>query len=462
MADNKLVVLGAGPGGYAAAFLAADRGMQVTLVDADAEPGGVCLHRGCIPSKALLHLAKLIEETRAAKHCGLDFGEPRIDLEQIRSWKSGVIEKMTGGLNALCKQRNVVKVQGRGVLRDANTLAIAGGETLNFDRCIVATGSSPLIPRNMSDAGVWDSTAALKLDAIPERLLVVGGGYIGLELGTVYAALGSRVTVAELTDGLLPGVDRELVRPLQTRLKRNFASIHLNTRVTAMKKQGSTIHAEFDGEAENASFDAVLVAIGRQPNSSDLGLENTQARVNDRGFIEVDANGRTADPSIYAIGDVAGGMQLAHKATADAKAAVDAIANGGTREKPPVIPAVVFTDPEIAWCGLTATEAKEQGRDVQLARFPWSASGKAQILGRGEGLTQWVVEPETGKVLGAGIVGAGAGDLISEAVLAVELGANARDIAHSVHPHPTVSETLMEAAETFGGQAIHIYKRPRR
>ncbi len=462
MTDKKLVVLGAGPGGYAAAFLAADRGMQVTLVDANPLPGGVCLHRGCIPSKALLHLAKLIEETRAARACGLDFGDPAIDLDKIRAWKDGIIEKMTGGLNALGKQRGVTWVQGRGAFRDSHTLDIEGGESLTFDAAIVATGSRPLVPDSMRLDGVWDSTAALKLESIPGRLLVIGGGYIGLELGTVYAALGSRVTVCELTDGLLPGVDRELVRPLQARLKKQLENIFLNTRVTALTPADGTIHAAFDGEAEDAEFDRVLVSIGRSPNSGALGLEKTQARIDDHGFIEVDASGRTADPALFAIGDVAGGAQLAHKATADAKAAIETIADGETHNRKPVIPAVVFTDPEIAWCGLTANQAKETGKDVVLARFPWSASGKAQILGRGEGLTQWVVESASGKVLGAGIVGAGAGDLISEAALAVELGARAEDIARTVHPHPTISETLMEAAETFDGQAVHIYKRPRR
>ncbi|MFQ5448980.1 MAG: dihydrolipoyl dehydrogenase [Nitrospinaceae bacterium] len=466
MSQENLLVLGAGPGGYAAAFLAADRGMAVTLVESGPRPGGVCLHRGCIPSKTLLHLAKLIHEVRDARQWGLTFGEPKIDLEAIRQWKNRVVDKMSGGLETLCKQRGVRFVQGRGVFKDSHTLEIADKETLTFGHCILAVGSRPALPKMFSEAGprIMDSTSALEMEEIPGRLLIVGGGYIGLEMGTVYAALGSCVTVVEMTDGLLPGVDRDLVRPLRARLKNDFENIYLNTKVTSVCGENSGVRAVLEGEAgpREQNFDRVLVSVGRVPNSRGIGLENTRVELDERGYVQTDQRRKTADDAIHAIGDVIGGAMLAHKASAEARAVVEAVAGGAGEFDHRTIPAVVFTDPEIAWCGLTESEARAAGREVAVARFPWGASGRAQTLGRADGLTKMIIDPKSERILGAGLTGSGAGELIAEAVLAVEMGAVVQDLAGSIHPHPTLSETLMEAAESYHGQSPHLYKKPRK
>jgi len=465
MNQTHLLVLGAGPGGYASAFLAADLGMNVTLVDAHPKPGGVCLHRGCIPSKTLLHIAKLINETRQAKAWGLDFGEPKIDLEKLRGWKNDVVQKMSGGLVQLSKQRGVNFINGHGVFKDSHTLEISGKEKISFDHCIVAVGSRPVSPELFSAMGprVMDSTTALELNDIPERLLVVGGGYIGLEMGSVYEALGSLVTVVEMTDGLLPGVDRDLVRPLQARLKKGFENILLNTKVMAVKEVSEEVVVELgssNGTTEQ-TFDRVLVSVGRQPNSNGLGLANTNVQVDDRGFIQVGPQQQTSDKSIWAIGDVTGGAMLAHKASWEAHLVVESISGQSASPGKGTMPAVVFTDPEIAWCGLSETDCRDQGKAVNISKFPWGASGRAQTFGRPDGLTKLILEPESDKILGVGIVGTGAGELIAEAVLAIEMEATAKDLAAAIHPHPTLSETLKEAAEAYLGKSPHIYKKPR-
>ena len=466
MNKKRVIILGAGPGGYTAAFLAADRGMQVTLIDENSKPGGVCLHRGCIPSKSLLHLSRLIEETRDAEAFGLKFQPPEIDLQRIRQWSRGVIDKMSNGLISLCKQRGVDFVHGRARFLDSNSLIINENEQIKFDHCILATGSQPVCPPLFSKISdrLLTSTSALELEEIPERLLVVGGGYIGLEMGTVYSALGSRVTVAEMTGDLLPGVDRDLVRALLPRLKSKFQSIYLNTQVTSCELKENKVAAEFEGpgDIEPANYDRVLVAVGRKPNSMDLGLESTRVRMDDKGFVKVDEGYQTAEPSIFAIGDVIGGTMLAHKASAEGKNVVKILSGEEPILKAHCIPAVVFTDPELAWCGLTETEAQNNNRKVQVAKFPWGASGRAHALGRPDGVTKLILDPDTEEVLGMGIAGVGAGELVGEGVLAVDNGLKAKDLAHSIHPHPTLSETIMETAESFYGEATHIYKKLRK
>lgn len=464
----ELVVIGAGPGGYAAAFLAADLGMQVALVDLDVNPGGVCLYRGCIPSKALLHVAKLVTESREAERWGVHFDAPRIDLERLRAWKDEVVGKLTGGLGQLARQRKITFVQGRATLTGPTSLSVesaAGTEQISFAHAIVATGSRPAtIPSlDISSPRVMDSTGALALDDIPGSLLVVGGGYIGLEMGSVYAALGSRVTVVEMTDGLLPGADRDLVTPLAKRLGGAFEAILLSTTVTGMRDTGTGVAVTLRSAAgeEERVFDKVLVSIGRKPNTAGLGLEHTRVVVGARGFIEVDAQMRTAEPTIFAIGDIVGEPQLAHKASHEGRVAVEVIAGHKVAFEPRAIPAVVFTDPEIAWAGLTETRAKLEGIDVKVARFPWAASGRATTLDRFDGVTKLVLDAATERVLGVGICGPGAGELIAEGTLAIEMGAVARDLALTIHPHPTLSETVMESAEVFFGTATHLY-RPRR
>jgi len=465
-----IAVIGGGPGGYAAAFLAADLGMRVTLIDQELNPGGVCLYRGCIPSKALLHVAKLIDESRHAKNWGVEYADPKIDLARLRSWKEGVVKKLTGGLGQLSKQRKVEYIQGRASFDTSNVLRVRreGGteESLSFDRVIIATGSRPaIIPALKLDSPrMMDSTSALDLAEVPKALLVIGGGYIGLELGTVYAALGSKVSVVEMLPGLLPGADRDLVLPLHKRVEKIFDSILLNTTVAAVKEEASGICVTFEGteviERERV-FDRVLVSVGRKPNSEIHGLEKTQVRVGQRGFIQVNKQLQTDDPAIYAIGDVVGEPMLAHKASHEGRTAVEAIAGHKVAFEPNAIPAVVFTDPEIAWCGLTETQAQKENREIRVARFPWGASGRAMTLDRTEGSTKLILDPQTERVLGVGIVGAGAGELIAEGVLAIEMGAVAQDIALSIHPHPTLSETLMESAEVFFGTSTHVY-RPKR
>jgi dihydrolipoamide dehydrogenase len=471
MADQQtdLIVLGGGPGGYPAAFDAADHGKKVVLIDEGAKPGGVCLNRGCIPSKALLHVARLINETKEATEWGLVFSKPKIDLNKLRDWKNGVIGKMAGGITELCRARGVTLIQGRGGFLDDHTLEVkkADGktDTVRFENCILATGSIPAMPPafNIGDPRVMDSTGALDLADIPGSLLVVGGGYIGLEMGCVYAALGSKVTVVELTPGLLPGADRDLVRPLQKRLEHQFAAIHLNTKVESLQASRGGIVAMLAGEGvePKQTFDRVLIAIGRRPNSKGFGLEKTGVAVNEKGFIPIDRQRRTNVSHIFAIGDVAGEPMLAHKATREAKVAVEALLGEAAEFDNIAIPAVVFTDPEIAWCGLQEADAKTQDRDVKVVRFPWGASGRATTLGRNEGLTKLIVDPSTERILGVGIVGVNAGEMIAEAVLAVETAAVARDLAESIHAHPTLSETLMEAAEMVFGQATHTYRAKR-
>ncbi len=468
----NIAVIGAGPGGYAAAFLAADLGMDVTLIDPEINPGGVCLYRGCIPSKALLHVAKLIEESEQAKNWGIDFARPNIELARLRTWKEGVVRKLTGGLGILSKQRHVTYIQGRAAFENSTTLRVTNADeaetTLSFDRIIIATGSRPaIIPALKIDSPrLMDSTGALNLEDIPGRLLVVGGGYIGLELGSVYAALGTRVTVVEMLSGLLPGADRDLVLPLHKRLEKMFEAILLNTTVSSLKEEGSGIRATFEGkdikdDQREKLFDRVLVSVGRKPNSEIPGIEKTQIKVGARGFIEVNKQLQTADPSIYAIGDVVGEPMLAHKAMHEGRTAVEAIAGHKVAFEPNAIPAVVFTDPEVAWAGLTETQAEKENREVKVARFPWGASGRAVTLDRPDGVTKLIIDPQTERVVGIGIVGIGAGELIAEGVLAIEMAALAKDVALTIHPHPTLSETVMESAEVLFGTSTDVF-RPKR
>ena len=466
MSAQRLAVLGGGPGGYAAAFLAADLGLAVTLIDDAPNPGGVCLYRGCIPSKALLHVAKVIGDAREAEAWGVRFGAPQIDLAGVRAWKGSVVNRLTGGLGSLARQRKVTLMQGRGRFTGSHEIVVntAGGEQrVAFDHAIIATGSRPAAPPALAiDSGrVLDSTSALELADVPERLLVVGGGYIGLELGSAYAALGSAVTVVEMTDGLLPGVDRDLVGVLERRLRGSLAAVHTGTRVEAVEETGDGLAVTLSGAASGTErYDRMLVSVGRVPNTGNLGLEQTGVAVGADGFIEHDDQQRTGDPAIFAVGDVAGQPMLAHKASHEGRVAAEAAAGRRVAFEPQAIPAVVFTDPEIAWCGLTETEAKAHGRDVRVARFPWAASGRATTLGRPEGLTKLLVDPGTERLLGCGIAGPGAGELIAEAVLAVEMGAVATDLRLTIHPHPTLSETLMEAGEALFGTATHVF-RPR-
>jgi dihydrolipoamide dehydrogenase len=463
---TRLIVIGAGPGGYAAAFHAADLGMQVTLIDADPNPGGVCTFRGCIPSKALLHAAKVLDEAKHADVFGIAFAKPSIDIDKLRAWKDAVVRKQTGGLGLLAKSRKVTYIQGRASFVDATTVSAstaAGDQKLTADYVIIATGSVPAKVPNVSidSPKVLDSTTALELPDLPNRLLVVGGGYIGLELGTVYAALGSRVTVVEMTDGLLPGADRDLVAVVAKRMASCAEAILLETKVTSVKDDRNGLVVTFDGKnppTGSQTFDRVLVSVGRRPNSAIAGLDKTKVKVNERGFIEVNGQRRTAEPSIFAIGDVVGEPMLAHKASHEARVAVEAIHGHPAVFEPRAIPAVVFTDPELAWTGLTETEARKQNRAVEIAKFPWAASGRATTLDRPDGLTKLVIDPETERILGVGIAGTGAGELISEGTLAVEMGALASDLKLTIHPHPTLSETVMEAADVFYGESAHVHK----
>jgi dihydrolipoamide dehydrogenase len=470
--QSKVVVLGGGPGGYAAAFLAADLGLEVTIVEADPRLGGTCLLRGCIPSKALLHVAKVMSEAAEMAEWGVDYPKPRLSIDKMRARKEKVIETLSGGLAQLAKRRNVRVINARGIFVDSQTLQLEGGdrntydsERLTFEHCILATGSVPAMPKmfNIDSPRVMDSTDALALEEVPKSLLVIGGGYIGLEMGTVYAELGSAVTVVELLDGLLPGADRDLVKPLEKRIRERFAGIHLNTKVAELEDAGEKVNVRVEGSEFNGThaFDRVLVSIGRRPVTSGIGLENTRVKINDRGFVEVNEQQRTADPHILAIGDVAGEPMLAHKASHEGKVAAEVLAGRPAAFEPQAIPAVVFTDPEIAWAGLTGEEAQRSGRDVTVAQYPWQASGRAIAIGRTDGLTKWLIDPSSDRVLGCGIVGAGAGELISEAVVAIEMGCTARDVADSIHPHPTLSETLSFAAEVYLGTATEVY-RPKR
>ena len=461
--EKQLVVLGGGPGGYAAAFLAADRGMDVAMIDARERLGGTCLHVGCIPSKSLLHIAKLLGEIKEASAWGVELPPPKIDLAALRGQAAKVIDTLSKNLVELSKRRKVELLRSQGVFIDAHTIQTADGAIRKFKNCIIATGSLPAMPAmfNIDSPRVMDSTGALKLEELPAALLVVGGGYIGLELGCVYAALGSKVTVVELTDGLLPGCDRDLVRPLQQRLEHQFHKIYLNTKVTKLTATSKGVKATLEGadvQEKDPEFGRVLVAVGRRPNSQGIGLEKTKVEVDAKGFIKVDRKMRTTVDHILAIGDVAGEPMLAHKASFEGKIAVEALLGEPAAWDVQAVPAVVFTDPEIAWCGLTETQAKQQNKEINVLRFPWAASGRAATLGRQEGLTKLLVEPGNNRILGVGIVGFGAGELISEGVVAVEMGANARDLSLCIHPHPTLSETMMEAAESAFGPTTHIYK----
>lgn len=469
--DIHVVVIGGGPGGYTAAFHAADLGLNVTLIELDKNPGGVCLYRGCIPSKALLHAAKVMHEAKTAAAIGIEFAPPKVDLDKLRGWKDKIVTQLTGGLGQLTKQRKVRFIQGRAVFTGSNTIevSIAGGtrETLNFDRAILATGSRPItVPGWPHDsARVIDSTGALELSGIPSSMLLIGGGVIGLELGTVYAELGSRLDVVEMLPHLIAGADRDIVAVLEKRLKEIFNEIMLETKVSEMKETPGGMSVRFenkDGKISERVYDQVLVAIGRRPNSEGLGLENTGVKITSRGFVEVNAQQQTADPAIYAIGDLVGQPMLAHKASHEGIVAAGAIAGHKVAFEPKAIPAVVYTDPEIAWCGLTETEAREKGIPYEVTRFPWAASGRALTMARTDGLTKLLFDPETEMILGMSIVGPGAGELIAEGVLAVEMAATATDLKMSIHPHPTTTETIMESAESFFGQSTHIYKPKRK
>lgn len=463
---TQLLVIGAGPGGYAAAFYAADCGMQVTLVDAEANPGGVCLYRGCIPSKALLHVAKVLSESREAKNFGIEFEKPNINLEKLRQWKKSVVTKLTAGLGQLCKQRNINFIQGQATFKDSKTVTVIKNDgteiTLSFEHVILATGSHPVrLPNAPKSVHILDSTTALEIENIPERLLVVGGGYIGLEIGTVYSELGSKVSVVEMTPGLLPGADRDLVMILQKRIQNLFEETMLNTKVVVMKEIPSGIEVSFedkDGKKSIKTFNKVLVAIGRKPNTDGLGIEHTKIELTERGFIKIDAQRRTSESHIFAIGDIAGEPMLAHKASHEGRVAVEAILGKKSAFEPQAIPAVVFTDPEIAWGGLTETQAAKENREIKVVKFPWGASGRAITLNRPDGLTKLIIDPKTERLLGVAIVGVGAGELIAEGILAIEMGSLAADIKLSIHPHPTLSETIMESAESFFGQSTHIYR----
>ena len=460
---TDIVVLGAGPGGYAAAFYAADKGKKVILVEQD-RLGGVCLNRGGIPSKALLHATKLIGDAGAAAAHGITFGAPAIDLAKLRAWKNSILEKLRGGVAALAKARGVEVLPGRGHFENSTTLRVetdAGQKFISFTKAIIAVGSKPALPKafDLGNPRIMTSTEALEVEDVPAELLVIGGGYIGMELSTVYARLGSRVTVVEALPTILAGADPDLARPVARYAEKAFKEIRLNTKVTKMASAGKQIKVTFDNVTE--LYDRVLVAVGRVSNCSDLGLESTKVALDEKGFIKINAQQQTADTSIYAIGDCAGGLMLAHKASREARVAVDVIAGESAAFQNVIIPAVVFTEPEVAWAGLTEAEAQAKGIPVTVAKFPWSASGRAMTFDATDGLTKLVIDPATERILGVGITGHGAGELISEGVLAIEMGATAFDLAASVHPHPTLSETLMEAAEVFYGHSTHMLARKR-
>lgn len=467
--QTDIVVLGAGPGGYAAAFYAADKGKKVTLVEKHHRLGGVCLNRGCIPSKALLNATKMISEMKDSQNRGIAFDPPRIDIEKLRAWKASIIDKLSGGIAQLARMRGVEVIRGRGYFEDSNTLRVEteeGQQFLKFGQAIIATGSKSAMPRafDLGNPRIMTSRLALEIPDVPEKLLVVGGGYIGMELGTVYSRLGSEVVVVEALDKILAGADQDLVRPVIEYAKKAFKEVRVATKVVSMSTSGKQVLVKCqskDGTVEEL-YDRVLISVGRSPNCEDMGLENTRVTLDDKGFIKVNEKQQTTDPSISAIGDAAGGVLLAHKASKEARIAVDVLTSAHNVFMDIVIPAVVFTDPEIAWCGLTEMEAKEQGREVKVAKFPWGASGRALTMDRPDGVTKLIIDPETERILGVGITGHGAGELIAEGVLGIEMGATVTDLAETVHPHPTLSETLMEAAEAYLGFATHTYSRPKK
>ena len=466
----EVVVLGSGPGGYTAAFRAADLGKKVVLIERYSTLGGVCLNVGCIPSKALLHTAKVITEAEETAQHGVSFSSPNIDLEQLRHWKANdVVGKLTGGLAAMAKQRDVTVVQGLGKFTGPNQIAVTAADgkltTVSFDYAIVAAGSQATkFPGAPADERIMDSTGALALADIPKRLLVIGGGIIGLEMGTVYDALGSKVSVVEFTDGLVQGCDRDLVRPLQKRMEKRFESIMLSTKVVSMKAKADGIHVSFEGEAAPKDvqiYDRVLVSIGRKPNGKNIGAELAGVHINDWGFIPVDKQMRTNVPHIFAIGDIVGQPMLAHKATHEGKVAAEVIAGHKVQFQAMTIPSVAYTDPEIAWAGVTEIEAKAQGIEYEKASFPWAASGRALSVGRTEGTTKLIFDKTSHRLIGAGIVGVNAGELLAETVLAIEMGADAHDLGLTIHPHPTLSETVCFAAEMKEGTITDLYIKKR-
>ncbi|MBL7686151.1 MAG: dihydrolipoyl dehydrogenase [Deltaproteobacteria bacterium] len=466
---TQLAIIGAGPGGYAAAFRAADLGLQVTLIDLDLKPGGVCLSKGCIPSKALLHAAKMIEDSKEAQEIGIQFTAPQIDLSALRSWKNSVVEKLMGGLAELCRQRKIEYIQGCASFEGPHLLFIqkeSDSLRLEFEQAVIATGSSPFVPKDwkIKSPHLWTSTEALELREIPKKLLVIGGGYIGLEMGSVYSALGSKVSVVEMASQLLPSADRDLARVLMKKIESRFETILTKTKVQSLAENPQGLTVQFQSEdalEQEMSFDKVLVAMGRSPNIDSIGLEKIGITLDAGRRIFVNAERRTSISHIFAIGDVAGEPMLAHKATHEGIVAAEVAAGHAAQFDPKAIPAIIYTDPEIAWCGLTESQAREQKREVLVSRFPWTASGRALTLNRSEGVTKIMTDPETDEILGVGMVGVGAGDLIAEAVLAMEMGATAFDLANTIHPHPTLSETLMEAAEGIHGLGLHLY-RPKR
>jgi dihydrolipoamide dehydrogenase len=474
----EVVVLGSGPGGYTAAFRAADLGKKVVLIERYSTLGGVCLNVGCIPSKALLHTAKVITEAEETAHHGVTFGAPQVDLEQLRNWKANdVVGKLTGGLDAMAKQRNVATVQGVGRFTSPNQMTVTAEDgkvtTISFDNAIIAAGSQAtkfpgVAPEFANDERIMDSTGALALADVPKRMLVIGGGIIGLEMGTVYDALGSKVSVVEFTDGLIQGCDRDLVRPLQKRMEKRFESIMLNTKVANIEPKKDGIHVTFEGVNGNADapkgievYDRVLVSIGRRPNGKNIGAENAGVAVDDYGFIAVDKQMRTNVPHIFAIGDIVGQPMLAHKATHEAKVAAEVIAGEKVEFVASVIPSVAYTDPEVAWVGVTEIEAKAKGLEIEKASFPWAASGRALSIARTEGSTKLIFDKNTHRVIGAGIVGVNAGELLAEAVLAIEMGADAHDLGLTIHAHPTLSETICFAAEMKEGTITDLYIKKR-
>ena len=461
----EVVVLGAGPGGYTAAFRAADLGKKVVLIERYPTLGGVCLNVGCIPSKALLHMAKVITEADEAAHAGITFGKPKIEIDKLRAWKDGVLGKLTKGLSGLAKQRKVQVITGRGEFASSNTIRVEaadGVKTVSFDSCIIAAGSSvakiPGFPYD--DPRIIDSTGALKLATVPKRMLIIGGGIIGLEMATVYDALGSKITVVELMDGLIPGADKDVVRPLAKRIEKRYEKILLKTKVAKIEAQKDGLKVTFestDGKTTTDIFDAALMAVGRRPNGRDIKADAAGVTVNERGYIPVDKQQRTNVPHIYAIGDVCGEPMLAHKATYEAKIAAEVIAGHKAFFDARTIPSVAYTDPEIAWMGLTETQAQAQGIEYDKAVFPWAASGRALATGRDEGMTKALFDKKTRRLLGAAMTGVNAGELIAEAVLALEMGADSHDIGLTIHPHPTLSETLFFAAEMAEGSITDLY-----
>ena len=460
-----IIIIGSGPGGYASAFRAADLGREVLIVDKDPTLGGVCLNRGCIPSKTLLHIAKVLEEAESLKNMGVGFSKPKIDIDAVRSWKSKIVTQLSSGISQMAKARKVQTIQGEATFLSNSEIQIKSGskkQVVTFDHCVIAAGSSssmiPGIPMDNKD--VLTSRTALDLVRIPKNLLIIGGGYIGLEMGTVFNSLGSVVSVAEFLPNLLPGADADLVKPLARKLKKQFEEIYLSTKITNVKPsrpKGLTVTMEKNGRTSTKKFDQVLVAVGRKPNTKNMGLENTTIIINEKGFITVDKCQKTNIDNIYAIGDIAGDPMLAHKATHEGKVAAEVICGLPAEFDAKAIPAVIFTDPEIAWVGITEDEAKDKSIPYKKGEFPWAASGKSLALGRNEGRTKIIFDPDTKRTIGVGIVGPNAGDLISEGALAIEMGADAEDISLTVHPHPTLGETFANAAEVFEGTVTDLY-----